>query len=139
MIIRLLPSMRMEHYTVMLSLFDFRGLSYRTRTLAANQPYLTVQPMKSDIQSFLMGISLVPLSTYLLLHCLGTAHIPDNYYLVPRIQNLEIDWNDMDEEELKETAILWALGLSTTNFRDVLLLSSEDTPLMVRSTTQSLE
>ncbi|KAK6623863.1 hypothetical protein RUM44_010719 [Polyplax serrata] len=72
-------------YRVMLHLFQLKmSLSYRSQTLAPNHPLEIMQPLPSDDLNLLMGISQVPLATYTILHSLGTAHTPDDYYPVPR-------------------------------------------------------
>ncbi|KAK6632551.1 hypothetical protein RUM43_013319 [Polyplax serrata] len=123
------------YYRVMLHLFHLKlSLSYRSQTLAPNHPMDMIQPLSADDLNLLMGVSQVPLATYTILHDLGTAHTPDDYYPVLRSPQVSYNWVNFDPEELYNIGIQWALGLDIYNIRSILeQLSNPDTPLPVRT------
>ncbi|KAK6643309.1 hypothetical protein RUM43_004814 [Polyplax serrata] len=69
------------------------------------------------------------------LHCLGVTHTPDVYYPISRSPEVVYTWSELDDDELRDVGIQWALGLDIYNILPILeQLASAQTPLIVRTT-----
>ncbi|KAK6633909.1 hypothetical protein RUM44_004516 [Polyplax serrata] len=111
-----------------------RAIKTGFETLAPNHPLEVMQPLPSDDLNLLKSISQVPLATYTILHSLGTAHTPDDYYPVPRNPQIVYDWMTLDPIELYNVEVQWAMGLDIFNVRSILEhLTFPVTPMAVRT------